>query len=546
MTWTKRKKIVLGVAGGTVAVSLLALFIAARHLTEKTEPFLRDQTVTYLRERFHADVDLKALRIHMPRLSPVRMWRSKGVGTVVKVEGDDLTMRRPGSQDILFSLKKFAFQVDLGTVLEEKPIVKTVAIDGMIINVPPKGKRNLSTAPEDKGNSESGSKVPVKIEDVQITSAVLSILPKDPQKKPLVFDIAKLHLKAAPNTTAMNYEASLTNPKPPGQIDSNGSFGPWAADEPSDTPLQGHYVFKNANLGVFKGIAGILQSTGEFEGTLSSINTRGVAKVPDFRLSISGNPVPLVTHFEALVDGTNGNTVLRPVRATLGSSNFTTSGGIIKHEGDRRRSISLDVNMPNADMRDILRLATKGSPFMEGRLNLKTKLDIPPLSGKVREKLRLNGKFAITDGRFLKSTIQDQIDSLSRRGQGQPSNEGIDQVVSGMSGAFHLENEKLTFSSLKFGVPGADVSLAGLYNMHLDELDFHGKLRLKAKVSQTMTGWKRWALKPVDPFFAKEGAGTVLPIQVVGTSKQPKFGYDRGKKDPPPAETKNAGKSKSS
>ena len=33
----------------------------------------------------------------------------------------------------------------------------------------------------------------------------------------------------------------------------------------------------------------------------------------------------------------------------------------------------------------------------------------------------------------------------------------------------------------------------------------------------------------LDPFFSKQGAGTLLRIQVVGTSKEPKFGRDRGK-----------------
>jgi len=67
--------------------------------------------------------------------------------------------------------------------------------------------------------------------------------------------------------------------------------------------------------------------------------------------------------------------------------------------------------------------------------------------------------------------------------------------------------------------------------LEADTLDFHGALKLVAKVSQTMTGWKRWALKPVDPFFAKNGAGTFLPIKVVGNSHGPHFGLDRGHKE---------------
>ena len=36
-----------------------------------------------------------------------------------------------------------------------------------------------------------------------------------------------------------------------------------------------------------------------------------------------------------------------------------------------------------------------------------------------------------------------------------------------------------------------------------------------------MTGWKHWALKPVDPFFSKQGFGTLLNIKVEGTAEKP-------------------------
>ena len=120
---------------------------------------------------------------------------------------------------------------------------------------------------------------------------------------------------------------------------------------------------------------------------------------------------------------------------------------------------------------------------------------------------------------------------LSRRGQGEPKSEQIEEVVHRMKGVFQLNNEVMTFKSLSFAVPGAAVDLAGNYNLRADVLDFHGALRLQAKVSQTMTGWKRWALKPVDPFFSKNGAGTFLRIKVDGTADDPNFGLDRGKKD---------------
>src|ERR1035437_3897284 len=134
----------------------------------------------------------------------------------------------------------------------------------------------------------------------------------------------------------------------------------------------------------------------------------------------------------------------------------------------------------------------------------------PSRFGKVKDKLRLDGRFDITEGHFLKSTIQDQIDSLSRRGQGQPKNEGIDEVISRMRGSFKLDDSVITFRELTFGVDGADVQLAGSYDLNADVLDFHGALKLEAKVSQTVTGWKQRVPQPDDPLPFSHGARVAL------------------------------------
>lgn len=517
---------------------LAALSLAGYVLASRLEPYIRTQAIAYLESRFDSDVELGALRVRMPRLSPVQVLFKGGRGVFVGVEGDSVLLRHKVHRDLppMFSMQKFSVEVELATLFDDTTIVRLATMDGVKINVPPKAERPQLDSGADENNvadeGDRGSAPSVLFTEVIISNAVVTILPKDRTKRPLRYDIHRLTLRSAGENLAMKYDAALANAKPPGEIHSTGTFGPWVAREPGDSPIDGDYRFDNADLGVFSGIAGILHSSGRFEGSLSAVSVRGEATVPDFRLKRAGNPVPLRTTFEALVDGTNGDTILQPVKGTLGSTEFTTSGGIVKWEGDTRRTIRLDVSMPAGNLRDILTLAMRSPPFMQGRIFLKTTIDIPPLTGKVREKLLLDGQFEISRGRFLRSSIQKQIDSLSRRGQGQPQNEEIDAVVSVMGGRFKLENEVITFQSLSFAVPGAGVDLAGSYDLDQDALDFHGTLRLRATVSQTMTGWKRWALKPVDPFFSKQGSGTLLNIQVVGTSKEPKFGRDRGDKNP--------------
>lgn len=519
---SKRQKLWLGGIAALILLLAAGAYIAATIIAKRFEPTLRAQAIQYLQNRFHTDVELAALHINRPKMSVFQILLRHGRGALVTVEGEGLAMYLVGdrSRPPLFRIQKVSFTVDLGVLFEPKKSVNFVSVDGMEINVPPKGQReNLHS-----GNSANSN---VVIQTVQIHNAVLVLLPKDASRQPLRFHISQLHLQSVGVNSAMRYDADLSIPKPPGIVKSNGDFGPWDASAPGDTPLQGSYTFDHADLGIFAAIAGTLSSKGTFSGSLNAVNTRGTTYVPNFSLKMAGNPLPLSTTFEAQVDGTNGNTILEPVRATLGHTSFTTTGAVIKHEEYSQRGINLDVSMPHGDMRDLLRLAMKGPPFMEGFINMKTSIGIPPLTSKVKQKLVLDGTFDLHGAKFLKSTIQDQIDQLSRRGQGEPKNQEIDEVVSKMAGSFHLENQVMTFRSLGFEVPGASVSVMGTYDMGSDMLDFHGALKLNARISDTVSGWKHWLLKPADPFFAKHGAGTYLKIKIAGDAHHPQFGLDR-------------------
>ncbi len=116
------------------------------------------------------------------------------------------------------------------------------------------------------------------------------------------------------------------------------------------------------------------------------------------------------------------------------------------------------------------------------------------------------------------------IRELSRHAQGEPTNQEADSAVSDLNGHFHVENAKVTFTNLNFSVEGAAIILDGSYQLHGREIDFHGQLKLQAKLSQTMTGAKSFFLKPFDPFFKKGTSGAVIPITISGTRDNPVFG----------------------
>jgi hypothetical protein len=166
---------------------------------------------------------------------------------------------------------------------------------------------------------------------------------------------------------------------------------------------------------------------------------------------------------------------------------------------------------------------------MTGRLGMKTKLHIPPGKESVTRKIGLKGGFTLRQIHFTNPEVEDKVDMLSLRAQGDPkqAKPGAEDVHSEMVGQFVLGGGKLTFSKLDYTLPGATVALTGEYSLDGDRFEFAGKMRTDAKVSQMVASkWKSILLKPVDPFFKKDGAGAEIPVKISGTKSAPKFGLD--------------------
>jgi hypothetical protein len=488
----------------------------------RAEPIVKRRVIDTLSARFQSKVELDSFHVSV----------SHGIevyGGGLKIFGvTDPNPYEPGVQPLI-GIQEFHFGSGIRSLFRTPMHVDTVYVKGLELNIPPKGDRQEMT----KMRTQTG-KMKIVVDKFVCEDTKLLINTQNAQKPPLEIAIGSLTMKDIGSGQPMQFNATLINPKPVGNIASNGLFGPFDPSTPGDTPVQGQYSFHDADLSTIKGIGGILSSTGEYSGTLNSIVVHGQTDTPDFQVATGEHSVALHTEFHATVDGTSGNTYLRPVTATFLGSTVTATGSIARVSNGHGHDIDLNVVVDHARIEDLLKLAVRTDPpVMTGPVEMQTKLNIPPGQESVIDKLQLDGNFHVQQAHFSNDKVQSKLDWLSLVSQGKPKeakgHDGQDVPVD-LRGVFKLNNGVLVFSLLHFLIPGTHVDMAGQYGLDGKTFDFRGTARMDATLSHMTTGWKSVLLKPVDPFFRKDGAGTEIPIKVTGTQGEPHVGLDLGHK----------------
>ncbi|MEO8735366.1 MAG: AsmA-like C-terminal region-containing protein [Edaphobacter sp.] len=501
-------------------ISVIVLAVIGEVLMHRAEPILKGRVVETLSTRFKSQVEMDDFHVSILH--------------GLEVSGDGLRIFPPddvvaaGATKPLISLGHFSFHASLAGLFLKPTHVGTVHVSGMTINIPPREMRQQGHGPKRKMG-----KIKIVVEEIVCDDSKLVIGTAKPNKDPKVFELKRIVMRNVGPKSPWDYDATLVNAIPRGDIHSVGTFGPWDTESPGDSPVTGHYTFDHADLGTIKGIGGILSSVGEFKGQLNRIEVEGTTETPDFSIDTANHAMPLHTKYHAIVDGTTGDTYLQRVEAKLGESEFSCSGAVVNVKG-KGHIIDLDVDVPNGRIQDFLQLAVKTEPVvMTGRVAMKARVHIRPGKESVSQKLGLKGGFTVREIHFTNPKVEDKVDMLSLRAQGDPklAKPGAVDVRSRMRGEFVMANGRLRFSDLVYTLPGGTVRLAGVYSLDGNEFDFTGKVRTEAKLSQMVASkWKSLLLKPVDPFFSKHGAGAEIPVKVTGTKGDPKFGLDLGHK----------------
>ena len=531
-------------AGGLLLV-LIALGVAVSVAVRRAEPMLRAVIVEKLSEHFHARVELDSFHVSLmegltAQGKGLRIWPPADFGGVTVPGGNGAIAK--SSAGPLIRLAEFRFHAPLHYSPGMPIRISVVQLKGLELDIPPKthfGHAALEKRPSGGAGGATSALLHFVVSSIECRDAHLTLETSKPGKLPLEFAIAHIRLTGVNAGGSMHFDADLTNPRPAGTVLTSGNLGPWSVEDPGETPVGGTYRFEHADLGVFKGIAGILDSTGKYQGVLRDLVVDGQTDTPDFRLTHFGTAMPLHTEFHAHVDGTNGDTWLQPVAATLGQTHFTAVGQIVRQQAETLKNghtlpggheIALTVNVDHGRIEDFLRLASRtGTPMLTGDLTLKTSLEIPPGSDPVVERMKLNGSFALNDAEFTSTKIQNSVGQLSLRGQGESKEAkhgGDADVRSAMQSDFTMASETVSLPNLKYTVPGAEIDLKGTYGVDGGALNFAGTASTEATVSKLVGGWKGLLLKPADRFFKKDGAGTQVPIHINGTREDPKFGVD--------------------
>ena len=506
-----RKVVIWFAVAAFAGVSLLIILLYAAG--PALSAAARRRTVRYLETSFKSSAELGDFHA--------------SVFPHVHVTVDGVALHYEGRTDIppLIQISRVTLDARFFGILLPHPIIRSVRLEGLQIHIPPHqqgGQPILHGTDEDLA-----SKYPVTIGEVSADNAMLVILPRDPSKAPREFALHSLELHSVDLERPANFHAILTNPVPKGEIDSTGTFGPWNAEDPGVTPASGSYKFENADLGTLKGLSGILSSTGKFSGPLNYLNVEGETDTPNFSLRTSHHPLALHTDFSAIVDGTNGNTILTSVVAKFLHSTLNVNGEVVDKTKLKGRTILLDAAATQARVEDLLCLAVDSDPpLMTGAARLRAEIEIGEGDEDLIERMRIDGQFDMSDARFTSPATERKIETLSLKGQGKPNESPDGDPVSDLKGKFQVAHGVVTFSELSFSVTGASVALSGTYNLDSSEMDFRGKLMMQAKLSQTTTGAKSFFLKAIDPFFAGKKGGTELPIKITGTKDKPEFGLD--------------------
>jgi hypothetical protein len=403
-----------------------------------------------------------------------------------------------------------------------------IEVDGLHVRVP-------SRTESKKWNDTTYAPISKVSVGTVITNGAVLEVEKPNTEETLKFEIHKLVVQSIAAGRPMSYELRMGIPEPPGELESNGKFGPWQGDI-AKIPLSGTVKLAGAKLDKYSGLGGTISSEERFGGTLEQVEVTGDASAPDFELKSAGHKVELGTQFDVMVNAIKGDAQLKGVIARIGKTTLHVRGGVAENPKSDHREASLDFSITNGRAEDLLWVfSAAGKPAMMGPAVCSGHVRMRKFGDGFLDALEANGKFQVKDGHFQKM-VQAKTNLFSARAQGKKVKSGDDApevAVENLSSDVRIENGVAHLTTTYFQVPGARARVEGTYKLENAQVDLHGNLWTDASLSDNTTGLKTMLLEPLDPLFRRKHAGAMLGLSMEGDIHQPRIGTMLTKKKAP-------------
>lgn len=498
---------ILGAAVVTVVLAVTAILLAVNW------PFTEAAVKKTLQDRFARQVT-------------IRKFRGSYFPPGCVAEGVEFLHRKRKDLPPLITVDTLTLRTGYTGLFRIQKLVDYVQVAGLHIRIPPKNPNsNQEVFP--LTNSVSGKTL--IIGEIVTDNAVVEFVDRNQNEDRFLLKIDHLTLDHVSQSDPVTFHARFNNTEPPGEIRSDGQFGPWNDDDPASTKLSGSYTYEHVKLGVFEGIAGTLSSQGKFGGTLGHIDAEGNVDVPDFNVSGTNHATHLASHFQAVVDGTNGDTYLSRVESHFGRTTLIAQGDVKGHSGQHGKTVMLTVSVNGGRIEDLLHLLTGSiKPAEVGSVRFQTKLAFPPGSQSFLRRLRLDGTFGIDKSHFTDPELQQPVNRLAQSARGETRHQeeaDTSTVLSSLSGHVSANSGIAELSKVSFSEPGAVAEMGGTYNLIDKKLKLRGVLHTTGNLADTKSGFKSLVLKALGPFMKKKSM-TVVPFEITGTSSDPSFALD--------------------
>ena len=348
------------------------------------------------------------------------------------------------------------------------------------------------------------------------------------------FAFPQLRLANIGKGKPLDYEVTAQIPKPSSSVMSRGRVGPFQAGPQQSLPLKGSFEIRGGNLQGIEKLAGTIYGRGNFEGVLGHLDISGAANVRSFHLINVPNPVDIASEYKIRADCQHGAVQIEQTTVHFAHTVVYSSGSVAD------KILTLEIESKAARVEDLLRLVVSApQPPTAGVIQFHSSVRLPYSNSEFLRRLQMKGEFQIADGELVNARSQRKLDELSARARARKEKRAIDMkepphVHIELQANFEDRNGIVTFPAITLKVPSATAAASGTFSLLSSAIALRGTLAMQASLSGAAGGVRSLVLLPLDPFFKKGSAGSVVPIEVSGTYSHPLFKASLRRKRTPP------------